>query len=272
MAHVNSFVRGSDIQDIYPIGKPASLDGVHQVVERLRVVALPVTLIPNPETAELIRQPWHQIGHSIAIKLQRPPHRTCERLFKRAFDVFVASCGLLMLLPLLSLVAAAIKIDSPGPVLFRQTRRGFKGKKFKIFKFRSMSVLDDGETIKQATVGDRRVTRVGRYIRKTSIDEIPQLLNVLRGEMSIIGPRPHAVAHDSYYLKKIEQYAFRQHVKPGITGWAQVHGYRGETRTLDQMRRRVEYDLWYINNWSAWLDLLIILRTIAEVVRGENAY
>jgi putative colanic acid biosysnthesis UDP-glucose lipid carrier transferase len=201
------------------------------------------------------------------IALQRPPLRTFERFFKRAFDICVASCGLLTLLPLLSLVAAAIKIDSPGPVFFRQPQHGLNGKQFKIFKFRSMSVLNDGETIKQATVGDSRVTRVGRYIRETSIDEIPQLLNVLRGEMSIIGPQPHAAAHDSYYLQQIEQYAFRQQGKPGITGLAQVHGYRGETRVLDQMRRQVEYDLWYIRNWSVWLDFVIILRTIAEVVR-----
>jgi exopolysaccharide biosynthesis polyprenyl glycosylphosphotransferase len=175
-------------------------------------------------------------------------------------------------MPLLILVALAIKIDSRGPVLFRQTRYGFNGKPFKIFKFRSMSVLEDGATIIQARAGDSRVTRIGALIRKTSIDEIPQLLNVLRGEMSIVGPRPHAAAHDDYYLEQIEDYAFRHHVKPGITGWAQVHGQRGETETLDKMQQRVQYDLWYINNWSLWLDCMIMLRTVSEVVRGENAH
>jgi Undecaprenyl-phosphate glucose phosphotransferase len=272
LARAVSFVRGSDIQEIYLLSRPDRLDGIREAVERLRVLPIPVTLIPNAATSELVRQPWHQIGHSIAIELQRPPLSTAERAFKRAFDILTASCGLVMFMPLLALVALAIKIDSPGPILFKQTRHGFNGKAFKICKFRSMSVLDDGTTIKQATLADSRVTRVGALIRKTSIDEIPQLINVLRGEMSVIGPRPHAVAHDDYYLKQIDKYAFRHHVKPGITGWAQVHGLRGETRTLDKMLQRVEYDLWYINNWSFWLDLVIILRTLGEVVRGENAY
>jgi lipopolysaccharide/colanic/teichoic acid biosynthesis glycosyltransferase len=141
-----------------------------------------------------------------------------------------------------------------------------------IFKFRSMSVLEDGQAIKQAAVNDSRVTRVGAFIRRASIDEIPQLINVLRGEMSMVGPRPHAAAHDDFFLKEIEQYAFRHHVKPGITGWAQVNGYRGETETLEKMQRRVEHDLWYINNWSLGLDISIMLRTLGEVIRGENAY
>jgi Undecaprenyl-phosphate glucose phosphotransferase len=272
LARVISFIRGSNIEEIYLVSKPDRMDGIREVVERLRVLPIPVTLIPDAATAELVRQSWHQIGHSVAIELQRPPLSAYELAFKRAIDVFAAGCGLFILMPLLILVAIAIKIDSRGPVLFMQTRRGFNGKRFKIFKFRSMSVLEDGATIKQATAADNRVTRVGALIRKTSIDEIPQLINVLRGEMSIVGPRPHAVAHDDYFLKQIENYAFRHHVKPGITGWAQVNGQRGETQTLDKMQQRVEYDLWYINNWTVWLDFMIMLRTINEVASGENAY
>jgi lipopolysaccharide/colanic/teichoic acid biosynthesis glycosyltransferase len=169
-------------------------------------------------------------------------------------------------------VAIAIKLDSRGPVLFWQTRRGFNGKPFRIAKFRSMSVLEDGDTIRQATRRDARVTRVGQWLRRTSIDEIPQLFNVLRGEMSLVGPRPHAVAHDDHFIKTVEDYAYRHHVKPGMTGWAQVHGHRGETRTQDAIERRVEHDRWYIANWSVWLDLAIMVRTVGEVLRGRDAY
>jgi Undecaprenyl-phosphate glucose phosphotransferase len=272
LASAISFVRGSDVEEIYLLMKRDRMDAIGNIVERLRVLPVSVTLIPDATTAELVRHSWHQIGHAVAIELQRPPLSAYERTAKRVIDVLGASLGLLTLLPLLVLMAVAIKIESPGPVLFRQTRNGFNGKRFKIFKFRSMFVLEDGPTIKQATTSDRRVTCVGALIRRSSIDEIPQLLNVLIGDMSIVGPRPHAAAHDDYYLKQIEKYAFRHHVKPGLTGWAQVNGHRGETKTLDKMRQRVECDLWYINNWSLWLDVTIMLRTVSEVVRGENAY
>jgi Undecaprenyl-phosphate glucose phosphotransferase len=272
LARAISFVRGSDIEEIYLLSRPERLDGVNEVIEHLRLLPVPVTLIPNAATAELVRHSWHQLGHLIAIEVQRPPLSIYERAVKRSIDMLVAFSGLVMLAPLLAIVAIAIKMDTSGPILFRQTRRGFNGKRFKIFKFRSMTVLEDGATIKQATATDDRVTRVGAFIRKSSIDEFPQLLNVLRGEMSIVGPRPHAVAHDDYFTRQIENYAFRHHVKPGITGWAQVQGHRGETKTLSKMQQRVECDLWYINNWSIWLDISILLRTFSEVIRGENAY
>jgi exopolysaccharide biosynthesis polyprenyl glycosylphosphotransferase len=208
-------------------------------------------------------------GHPL---LKGHPLNSSGRALKRAVDILFASFGLLALLPAFLLVALAIKIDSPGPVLFRQTRYGFNGKPFKILKFRSMSVLEDGPAIMQATTKDSRVTHVGSVIRRTSIDELPQLINVLLGEMSMVGPRPHAAAHDDYFLTRIENYAVRQRVKPGITGWAQVHGHRGETSTLNKMQKRVEYDIWYINNWSAWLDISILMRTLTEVARGNNAY
>ncbi len=210
--------------------------------------------------------------HALRSELHGHPLSSSGRAFKRAIDVLFASFGLFALLPAFLLVALAIKIDSPGPVLFRQTRYGFNGKPFKILKFRSMSVLEDGPTITQATATDNRVTHVGAVIRRTSIDELPQLINVVRGEMSIVGPRPHAAAHDDYFLTRIENYGFRQRLKPGITGWAQVHGYRGETSTLNKMQKRIEYDIWYIDNWSAWLDISILLRTFTEVIRGNNAY
>ncbi len=272
LAAAISFAHGCEIKEIYAIMQPDRLDGVGNVLERLRVLPVSVTLIPSGACAELIRHSWHQIGHSVAIEMQRPPLSGYERAIKRAIDIVVAGLGLFMLVPLLIVVAIAIKVELRGPVLFRQTRYGFNGKPFKIFKFRSMTVIEDGATIRQATIADSRVTRVGALIRASSIDEIPQLLNVLCGEMSIVGPRPHAAAHNDFFVEQIDKYAFRHHVKPGLTGWAQVHGYRGETPTLDKMRQRVECDLWYINNWSLWLDFLIMLRTLSEVVRAENAH
>ena len=158
--------------------------------------------------------------------------------------------------------ALLIKLDSAGPVLFFQKRNGFGGRSFYIVKFRTMHVLEDGQLIRQAQRNDPRVTRVGRILRRTNIDELPQLFNVLSGEMSLVGPRPHAAAHNEEYAKLVGNYAFRHHVKPGITGWAQVNGYRGETATVDLMAKRVELDLWYINNWSLWVDIWILLRTM----------
>ena len=174
--------------------------------------------------------------------------------------------------PLLLIAALAIKLDSPGPVLFKQKRNGFNGRTFTILKFRSMRVLEDGEIIQQATRDDPRVTRLGRWLRKTSIDELPQLFNVLRGDMSLVGPRPHAVAHNNEYQKLVANYAFRHHMKPGITGWAQINGFRGETRTVDLMEQRVEHDIWYVNHWSPWLDLRIVLKTFVLAYRQPTAY
>jgi lipopolysaccharide/colanic/teichoic acid biosynthesis glycosyltransferase len=173
---------------------------------------------------------------------------------------------------LLAVVSLAIKLDSSGPVVFRQHRKGFNGRSFEILKFRTMTVLENGGAIRQARRKDKRVTRMGRLLRATSIDELPQLINVLRGEMSIVGPRPHALAHDDEYATSIANYAFRHHVKPGITGWAQVNGYRGETSEIELMKKRIDLDLWYVNNWNFLLDLWVIIRTCFEVVRGRNAY
>jgi undecaprenyl-phosphate galactose phosphotransferase/putative colanic acid biosynthesis UDP-glucose lipid carrier transferase len=176
------------------------------------------------------------------------------------------------LLPLMLLIAAAIRLGSRGPAIFRQRRKGFNGKEYVIYKFRTMTVMEDGPAIVQARKSDARVTWIGRLLRQTSIDELPQLYNVLRGEMSMVGPRPHALAHDDEYSEVIANYAFRHHVKPGITGWAQVHGFRGATPQLEQMAKRIELDLWYISNWTFALDLQILLRTSVELVRGRNAY
>jgi lipopolysaccharide/colanic/teichoic acid biosynthesis glycosyltransferase len=157
-------------------------------------------------------------------------------------------------------------------VFFAQNRRGFNGRNFLMFKFRTMTVQENGETIEQATRNDPRVTKIGRLLRAASIDELPQLLNVIRGEMSLVGPRPHALAHDNYFEKLLQDYASRHHVKPGMTGWAQVNGLRGATPSREQIARRVEMDLWYINNWSLWLDIQILIKTFFEVLRKRNAF
>ncbi len=272
LARAVSYVRGSDVEEILLIARIGDMPKLGQIADQLRILPIPVTWIVDRPIAELVKQPWSELGQGAAIRMQRAPRNKVQRAMKRCVDIIGASGGLLLLLPLISLVALAIKYDSPGPILFWQTRRGFNGKPFKISKFRSLSVLEDGDDIKQVTKSDPRVTRVGAWIRKTSIDELPQLLNVLSGSMSLVGPRPHAVAHDDHFIETVANYAYRHHVKPGMTGWAQVHGFRGETSTLDQIQRRVDLDRWYINNWSVWLDFTIILRTLASVVPSENTY
>ena len=194
------------------------------------------------------------------------------RLQKRLFDLGLAGLALIILAPLLVVTALAIKLDSRGPVIFRQRRNGFNGRQFWILKFRTMRVLEDGPDLKQASRSDDRVTWIGRILRRTSIDELPQLWNVVRGEMSVVGPRPHALAHDAKYSQLIGEYAFRHHMKPGITGWAQINGYRGETANIEQMRRRVEHDLWYIDKWSFRLDFAVLGRTLLEIISGRMAY
>lgn len=252
-----------------PWGNAAYLNTVR---ERLRVSPLPVRLLPD----QFIRSIWdgdEPAGERrMLIDVQRGPLTRAEQLTKRIFDIVVVSAVLLMYLPLLLIVGALIKLETRGPIIFRQRRKGFNGQKFVIYKFRTMRVMEDGPVIAQARKHDPRVTKMGRLLRQSSIDELPQLLNVLKGDMSLVGPRPHAVTHDDQYKALIGNYAFRHHVKPGITGWAQVNGFRGETRSLEQMKKRVEFDLWYINNWSLLLDIQIVARTLVELMRRRNAY
>jgi putative colanic acid biosynthesis UDP-glucose lipid carrier transferase len=242
---------------------------LQQLSRRLRVVPQPIRLLPDFPIADLVSRPFLPVSGTMAIEIQRPPLSIFERAQKRCLDVGLASTALLLLAPLLIVVSVLIKLDSPGGIIFRQSRRGFNGKPFEIWKFRSMTVSENGHTVTQAKKLDARVTRVGRFLRRTSVDELPQLWNVLRGEMSLVGPRPHALAHDNYYDQVISKYVFRHHMKPGLTGWAQVNGFRGETPTVDLMEKRVEYDVWYVSNWSIWLDLRIILRTAAALMYQE---
>jgi Undecaprenyl-phosphate glucose phosphotransferase len=272
ISDILSITRRTRIEEIFVIAEWRKRASIFALMEALQGIPLPVNLLPDEETGHMVRRSWHNIGSAVAIEFQRAPLTTAEQAIKRAADIICASIGLVVLCPLLAVTALTIKLDSPGPIFFQQRRHGFNGVPFRIFKFRTMSVLDDGETVLQATRSDPRVTAVGYWLRRTSIDELPQLINVLRGEMSIVGPRPHALAHDNYFDKVISHYAFRHHVKPGITGWAQVNGCRGETPTVHAMERRVGLDLWYVNNWSLWLDIRVMLHTVFQVIGGRNAY
>jgi putative colanic acid biosynthesis UDP-glucose lipid carrier transferase len=191
---------------------------------------------------------------------------------KRVFDFVVAVIAIVGLLPLFCLAAMAVMLDTRGPILFRQWRGGRNGRRFQILKFRTMSCMEDGVDVCQVRPGDARVTRVGRVLRKTSVDEFPQLFNVLRGDMSLVGPRPHALLHDTIYSELVTGYAERQSVRPGMTGWAQVNGCRGETRDIDTMERRIKRDLEYIRHWSFRLDLIILAKTVNELLRSKYAY
>jgi putative colanic acid biosynthesis UDP-glucose lipid carrier transferase len=240
-------------------------------------------LVTRRQLAEMWTEPQDAANSSSAAILPfRTPRRAghadvsaaphSQEHLKRGLDLAIALPLFALCAPLMLAIAALIKIDSAGPVLFRQKRLGRGGAAFDILKFRTMTVLEDGENVTQVKQDDRRVTRVGRWLRRTSLDELPQFLNVIAGEMSLVGPRPHAVAHDRLYGTLIENYQLRQLVKPGITGWAQVNGARGETPAVEDMRRRVILDIWYARNASFALDLRILARTPREVFSQRNAY
>jgi putative colanic acid biosysnthesis UDP-glucose lipid carrier transferase len=202
--------------------------------------------------------------------MERRVRRAVPSGFKRIIDIALSATALLALLPLFAIVALLVRLDSKGPALFRQQRIGRHGRPFRIVKFRTMHVLEDGASVIQAGESDPRVTRMGRLLRASGLDELPQLFNVLRGEMSLVGPRPHAVAHDEYYGARIANYAYRRRVRPGITGWAQVNGARGATPSLADMQARIDLDAWYVDNAGLGLDLFILARTPLEVLRSRK--
>jgi len=228
------------------------------------------------ETAPLRQALALRVVESRAAAQQRAsislPRNVGPRVAKRLLDVSFAGILLVLLAPLLLGAAVTIRLESHGPALFRQWRLGLNGRPFRVLKLRTLTIVEDGDAITQVTRNDPRVTRPGRFLRKLSLDELPQLINVLCGEMSLVGPRPHAIAHDHYYAERIENYALRQTVKPGLTGWAQIHGLRGETATLEDMRRRVAFDLWYVRRAGLLLDLRILFATPFAVLSGRNAW
>jgi Undecaprenyl-phosphate glucose phosphotransferase len=271
LADLIQVARKEAVEDIYILLPWHDHHTVDAIADALAVLPVSVHLVPDESAARFLNYPIANIGDTWTAVLRRTPLTHVEQAAKRCFDLVLATAALLALLPLMCVTAVLIKLDSRGPIFFLQQRNGFNGQTFEIFKFRTMHVLERCATVTQAMRNDPRVTRVGRWLRKSSVDELPQLLNLLKGDMSLVGPRPHAVAHNSEYEKLIANYAFRHHVKPGLTGWAQVNGYRGETREVEQMERRVEHDLWYINNWSPLLDLKIVLQTVRVALR-QDAY
>ncbi len=239
---------------------------IQKMSTHLSRIPVPMYLMTSDRHREFAVNPYLNLGRYDAYELNSAPLTQFQQVQKRLLDITVSLIALIFLLPIFLITTLAILAESGQPVVFRQYRKGYGGKAFSIFKFRSMSVQENGADVKQATRDDPRITKVGAFIRRTSIDELPQLLNVLSGKMSLVGPRPHALSHDNHYGQLIEEYAFRHHVKPGITGWAQVNGFRGETKELELMENRVKHDLWYINHWSLFLDLRILVYTAVQVL------
>jgi Undecaprenyl-phosphate glucose phosphotransferase len=250
----------------------ADADTIDQSVDVMLSLPAEIHLGPEDVLHRFHNAQLARLGPLSSLQLTRLPLSRLEVLQKRVFDLLASALLLVALTPLLLIVAVLIKLDSPGPVFFLQQRYGFNQRPFRIIKFRTMCTLDDGPIVPQATRDDPRVTRLGRWLRRWNIDEIPQLLNVLKGDMSLVGPRPHALSHNQAYEQTIASYARRHNVKPGITGWAQINGFRGETDTNEKMEKRVEHDLYYIDNWSLGFDLLILLRTAFSPAARRNAY
>ncbi|MRI34275.1 undecaprenyl-phosphate glucose phosphotransferase [Endozoicomonas sp. OPT23] len=243
------------------------------IMYELRHHTLNIRFMPGLADLPLLNHKTTPIGGFYSLDISCSPMDESSRVIKKLEDIVIGSLILLLISPVMLAVAAAVKLSSPGPVFFRQLRHGADGRPIKVYKFRSMKMHDESEgQVTQAKKGDSRVTRVGAFIRRTSLDELPQFINVLQGRMSIVGPRPHALAHNEYYKDLVQSYMKRHKVKPGITGLAQVRGFRGETDTLDKMQNRVECDLEYINNWSLWLDLKIIVGTVFKGFVNPNAY
>jgi Undecaprenyl-phosphate glucose phosphotransferase len=272
MNEVVDYARSSAVDEIVLALPWGSSDLIERAEAALQVLPIPVKLVPDAHVGRFLDRPLFDFGPTKAVELQRAPLTDTQRVLKQSLDFCLAAAGLILVLPMLGVLALAIRMETPGPAFFFQSRIGFNGRVFRIFKFRTMSTLDDGPDVRQARRNDPRVTPLGRLLRALSIDEIPQLLNVLRGEMSLIGPRPHALAHDDEYGRLIATYAIRRKIKPGLTGWAQVNGCRGETPSVEIMQHRIEHDLWYIEYWSFWLDVRIALMTIVQLLRPRNVY
>lgn len=264
--------RNNEIDYIY-VAMPMSAEKrIMEILNLCSDTTCNVYIIPNFFIYNLLNARWQTVGSVQTLSVFDTPFQGASDVLKRLEDIVLSSIILTLISVPMLCIAAAIKLTSKGPVIFKQYRYGLDGKKIKVYKFRSMTTQDNGGVVKQATKNDSRITPLGAFLRKTSLDELPQFINVLQGRMSIVGPRPHAVAHNEEYRKLIEGYMLRHKVRPGITGWAQINGFRGETETINKMVKRVEYDLDYIHRWSVWLDLKIIFATVFKGFVDKNAY
>jgi putative colanic acid biosynthesis UDP-glucose lipid carrier transferase len=271
--HLPEYARKHRVELIYLALPLAAQPRIARLLDQLCDTTASVYVVPDIFLFDLIQARIDHVNGLPVLAVCETPFYGVNGIVKRISDLVLASIILLLIAPVLAALALAVKLSSPGPVIFRQRRYGLDGREIVVYKFRTMTVTEDGPVVAQATKNDSRVTPLGAILRRTSLAELPQFVNVLQGRMSIVGPRPHAVAHNEMYRKLIKSYMIRHKVRPGITGWAQVNGLRGETDTVEKMRARVDYDLDYLRNWSLGLDLKIIWKTIFVVLkRQETAY
>jgi putative colanic acid biosynthesis UDP-glucose lipid carrier transferase len=272
MAELPNYARQQNISTIF-ISQPISAQPrIRKLLDDLQDTTASIYFLPDIYVFDLIQARFDEVAGVPVVAICESPFTGANNTIKRISDIVLALIIQIMLLPVMLSIAIAIKATSPGPIIFKQRRYGLDGEEIIVYKFRSMTVAEDGDKVTQATKGDARLTRIGGFLRRTSLDELPQFFNVLQGRMSIVGPRPHAVAHNELYRKQIKGYMLRHKVRPGITGWAQVNGFRGETETLDKMESRIAYDLDYLRRWSLLLDLWIIVRTVKVTLQRDNAY
>ncbi len=269
---IASYVYSHGVHEVYITLPLGSQPRILALLESLQGTTASLYFVPDVFGISIIQGRLQDVNGVPVVGICETPFTGTNELVKRISDIVLSSIILLLISPILAILAIGVKLSSPGPVIFKQKRNGLDGEEIVVYKFRSMRAMDNGTVVKQATKDDPRITKFGAFIRRTSLDELPQFINVLQGRMSIVGPRPHAVAHNEQYRKLIKAYMVRHKVKPGITGWAQINGYRGETETIEKMQARVEYDLEYLRNWSLGLDLQIIIRTIRLVLFDRNAY
>jgi putative colanic acid biosynthesis UDP-glucose lipid carrier transferase len=265
-------VKQRDINIIYLSLPMASQPRILNILDELKDTTASIYFVPDMFVTDLIQGQAGSVCGMPVISVCETPFHAFNGFLKRASDIFFSLLILLLIFPVMVVIAVAVRLTSGGPVIFKQSRYGLDGQKILVYKFRSMTVTEDGSVVPQAQKNDARVTKLGAFLRRTSLDELPQFINVLQGRMSIVGPRPHAVAHNELYRKLIKGYMVRHKVKPGITGWAQVNGFRGETDTLEKMQGRIDHDLDYLRNWSLALDIRIILRTVKIIAKDSKAY
>jgi putative colanic acid biosysnthesis UDP-glucose lipid carrier transferase len=266
------FITGHGIREVYITLPLGSQPRIVALLEELQGTTASLFFVPDVFGISIIQGRLQDMNGVPVVGICETPFTGTNSLVKRTSDLVLATLILVLISPLLLAIAIGVKLSSPGPVIFRQRRNGLGGEEIMVYKFRSMTTQDNGSVVRQATRDDPRITKFGAFLRRSSLDELPQFINVLQGSMSIVGPRPHAVAHNEQYRQIIKAYMVRHKVKPGITGWAQVNGHRGETDTLEKMQARVEFDLEYLRNWSLGLDLQIIARTIRVAFFDRNAY